>query len=320
MAGLRGWLIGRLDAMQDCRDMYRLASWSLLTIVFLMAGPGAGGASAGAELEKSRDGFRLVVPPETVSSILVEYTWKGCCGQPTRQEEVSIDRIDGRWIRRVVTRAGRTADLRQPLGDQGDPGGDQAIKQFVASLADLRPSMGLRTCNNHTDDYPSYDVTVSLKGSRAILLQTTSNCGGHFPWNVTDGEHLFVGFNPALPEAVLRLIGRPSARPIVPPADDARGPGAGELVTADALFEALTNEWERLLVGEDRRLAPRVDFYTWHLVMALAWMDEPGLFARLERLTQSAEAPLEVRRQAARTKDSVIRALARHGARRRFGP
>ena len=82
----------------------------------------------------------------------------------------------------------------------------------------------------------------------------------------------------------------------------------------DRLWEALMNEWTRLLVGADRRLAPRVDFYTWHLVMALAWMDEPGLLKRIDRLAQSPEAPLEVRRHAAATKESVFR------ARRPFGP
>lgn len=230
------------------------------------------------------------VAPDRVESVIVSYLWNGYAPKSTQSELLIVHQRDGKWTRRVFLRDGRDVTIREILTEEQVR---QHIGQIVSALENATPSLGLHTCNNHTDDYPEYNVRILLKGDRRVLLRSTSNCLKTLPWNVTDGKQLRAVYDENLPEAIFALIGRktshglgPGPEPLLP---------AGQPVTMDTLFTALTNELNRLLV-ENPSSGQWTDLNTGHLVAAMAWMNRDGLRKRLQQLAKSPRTAEMVRR------------------------
>lgn len=233
------------------------------------------------------------VSPDTVESVIVTYLWKGYAPKSTESELLIVHKRDGRWTRRIFVRDGQDVVIREALEEE------LVLQQFgriAASLEKGSPSLGLHTCNNHTDDYPEYDVRILLDGGKKVLLKSTSNCLKTLPWNATDGRQLVVVHDATLPEAVFALIGRKTSRGMGPGPEPLPG-GTEEPVTMDTLFASLTNELNRLLV-KNAGSGQWTDLHTGHLVAAMAWMDREGLRERLQKLAHSPETAKKVRHHA----------------------
>jgi hypothetical protein len=74
----------------------------------------------------------------------------------------------------------------------------------TAAVANLHPSDGMSTCSSHTDDSPSFHVTI--KGRRTIELFSTSHCARNAPWNVARGGELFVQYDASVAPPLYALL------------------------------------------------------------------------------------------------------------------
>jgi hypothetical protein len=78
------------------------------------------------------------------------------------------------------------------------------VAALYSALGDLREVDHELRCISHTDDYPSFTVTVA--GDEPIIVGSESNCHGGVPWMIKKGDKYYAQFSGAAGRAVRALF------------------------------------------------------------------------------------------------------------------
>jgi hypothetical protein len=79
------------------------------------------------------------------------------------------------------------------------------VTQLMASLTDLVPSDAPKSCDDHTDDYPIFDIVLATDQGE-VHVSSSSNCRDFAPWNVVSGGVLYFQASGAFGRALAPML------------------------------------------------------------------------------------------------------------------
>jgi hypothetical protein len=89
----------------------------------------------------------------------------------------------------------------------GEPIDANLVAALSGSLAHLRPSGGLKTCVDITDNYPRWQIDMRYRDGRQAILISNSNCLYGIPWNVIYQGELYAQYTGDISMALMPLLG-----------------------------------------------------------------------------------------------------------------
>ena len=128
----------------------------------------------------------ISVPELGISSVAIDYAW---VGWGERQLAWVIEKTDGEY---------RT--------DRGESMDAALVSALKGSLTNLRRSGSLKSCLDHTDDYPHFRIDIVFEDGSEVTLLSDSNCPQNVPWNVVYDENLYIQYSGEIPTALRTLL------------------------------------------------------------------------------------------------------------------
>ena len=122
-----------------------------------------------------------------ISKIAIDYSWGGLTGELKRS-----------YVLEKVNAGFQT--------DQGGNVDEGKVDGLGSSLVNLRRSGGLKSCINHTDDYPYFRIEIAYENGSKAILYSGSNCADNIPWNVVYDDKLYVQYTGEIPTALYDLL------------------------------------------------------------------------------------------------------------------
>jgi len=129
----------------------------------------------------------ISVPESDISKVTIDYSWGGLGGG-----------LQCSYVLEKVNAGFKT--------DQGVNVDEGKVKGLGSSLINLRRSGGLKSCINHTDDYPYFRIEIAYENGSKAVLYSASNCADNIPWNVVHDGELYVQYTGEIPTALHDLL------------------------------------------------------------------------------------------------------------------
>jgi hypothetical protein len=128
----------------------------------------------------------VVVAASGVSQVVIDYAWDG-------------------WGERQLAWAVKKTGAGYET-EQGESVDASLVATLGSSLTNLRRSGGLKSCLNHTDDYPDFRIQLFFEDGSDATLLSDSNCPQNVPWNVVYEDELYVQYTGEIPAALRALF------------------------------------------------------------------------------------------------------------------
>ena len=129
----------------------------------------------------------ILIPASGISKLAIDYAWEG-------------------WgERQLAWTVTKTGDKYRT--EQGESVEAALVVALGSSLTNLRRSGGLKSCLNHTDDYPHFRIVILFEDGSEVTLLSDSNCPQNVPWNVVHEDDLYVQYTGEIPAALRALLG-----------------------------------------------------------------------------------------------------------------